>query len=143
MVLKGQVFMLDLSSAFLVLLLMSLFFLAIMAMTNNRISDSYGDFMKQKKLLDASEKLISVDLAVYSENTLKHHELSMEKIQSIGQKSIEELKHSLLLDDYNISLTIARSDKKILEMGESFGGIVVKRIALCGDETCVLEIRAR
>lgn len=143
MVLKGQVFMLDLSSAFLVLLLMSFSFLTLMAMTNNRIGDSYGDFIRQKKLLDASEKLVSVDLAVYSENTLKHHELSMEKIQNLGQEGMEELKHRLLLDDYNVSLTIVWKDKKILEIGESFGGIVVKRIALCEDEMCVLEISAR
>lgn len=135
--------MLDLSSAFLVMLLMSFSFLALTATANNRVSDSYGDFMKQKKLLDASEKLVSVDLAVYSENTLKHHELAMEKIQELGYKSMEELKHRLLLDDYNVSLTIVRSDKKILEMGGAFGGIAVKRIALCGDEMCVLEIRAR
>jgi hypothetical protein len=143
MVLKGQVFMLDLSSAFLVLLLMCSSFLALMSIANHKMGDSYGDFMKQKKLLDASEKLLSVDLAVYSENTLKHHELSIEKIQELGYKSVEELEHSLLLDDYNISLTIARSDEKILEIGEAIGGIVVKRIALCGDETCVLEISAR
>jgi len=142
MVLKGQVFMLDLSSAFLVLLLMSSSFLAIMAMTNNRIIDSYGDFMKQKKLLDASEKLISVDLAVYSENTLKRHELSMEKIQELGYKSVEELKHELLLDDYNVSLKIDKGGEIILDVGESSGGVAVKRIVLCGDETCVLEIRA-
>jgi hypothetical protein len=143
MVLKGQVFMLDLSSAFLVLLLMSFTFLAIMAMTNNRISDSYGDFMKQKKLLDASEKLLSVDLAMYSENTLKHHELSMEKIRDLGYKSMEELKHSLLLDDYNVSFRIDKGDEMILDMGNASGGTAVKRIALCGDETCVLEISAK
>jgi len=143
MVLRGQIFMLDLSLAFLLLLLMSFSFLALMSMTNQKMGGSYSDFMKQKKLLDASEKLLSVDLAVYSENTLKHHELSMEKIRELAYKSAEELKHELLLDGYNVSLTIARSDEKILETGESFGGIVVKRIALCGDETCVLEISAR
>ncbi len=143
MVLKGQVFMLDLSSAFLVMLLMSFSFLALMATTNNRIGEGYGDFMKQKKLLDASEKLISVDLAAYYENTLKHHELDLEKIRELGYKSADELKHGLLLDEYNVSLTIARNDEKILEIGGAIGGIAVKRIALCGDETCVLEIRAR
>lgn len=142
MVLKGQIFMLDVSFAFFVLILAIISFLSIMMLMNKSMAIDYSDFVRQKRLLDASEKLISAELADYSENTLKHHVLSLEKIGGLGRMGVSEVKRDLLLEDYDIYLSITIENRRILEIGEK-GGMSVKRIALCGGEACVLELNAR
>jgi uncharacterized membrane protein len=138
MVLKGQIFLLDASLAFLTILLSFSTFLATAYLTAHNMEQSYTDFIRQKRLLDASEKLITVDFAGYSENTLKHHRLSMTKMSA----SIDDLKHSLLLDDYDIALSVSAGGLSLVVLGNATGGAVVKRVALCGEEICVLELRA-
>ena len=144
MVLKGQIFMLDVSFAFFVLLLVVFSFLQVTALSNKTMTENYEQFMAQKKVLDASEKLVSVELAEYSENTLKHHVLSLGKIRDFGEMGLEKIKQDLLLEDYNVSLTIKTADgNELLNLGGASDGAVVKRIALCGDEICELEIHAK
>jgi hypothetical protein len=142
MVLRGQVFMFDVVLAFLVLLLIFSSFLQTIFLANGTMGESYENFLREKKILDASEKLIAVELAEYSENTLKHHILSLEKIKKFGAQEPEEMKRNLLLSDYNVSLSI-KADKELLKVGDNLDGTVVKRIALCGGEVCIIEIRAK
>ena len=143
MVLKGQVFMLDITFAFFVILLMFFFFLSVTALSNRTMVEDYQNFVKEKRLLDASEKLIAIELADYSENTLKHHVLSLDKIADFGRLSLEEMKQNLLLEDYDVYLSLRSGDKRLLSFGNAVGGALVRRIALCGEEVCVLEISAR
>jgi len=143
MVLKGQIFMLDVTIAFFVILLMFFFFLSISSLSNRTMTESYQNFVKEKRLLDASEKLIAVDLADYSENTLKHHVLSLDKIADFSRLSLKEIKQNLLLEDYDVYLNLKSGDRGLLGFGNAGDGIMVRRIALCGDEVCVLEISAK
>jgi len=143
MVLKGQVFMLDVTIAFFVILLMFFFFLNVSSLSNRTMTESYQNFVKEKRLLDASEKLVSIELADYSENTLKHHVLSLDKIADFSRLSLEEIKQNLLLEDYDVYLSLKSGDKRLLSFGNAIGGTLVRRIALCGDEVCVLEISAK
>jgi len=139
--LKGQIFMLDLSLAFLILLMLFSFLLSMLWLSNKKIAGNYEEFIVQKKLLDASEKVM-LDLAEYSENTIKHHNLSATKIMEFAGRGLEEIKRELLLENYNISIKLTTaSGKNMLEVGES-NGMSIKRVAVCGDELCVLEIRA-
>lgn len=143
MVLKGQVFMLDVTIAFFVILLMFFFFLNVSALSNRTMTESYQNFVKEKRLLDASEKLVSIELADYSENTLKHHVLSLDKIADFSRLPLKEIKQNLLLEDYDVYLSLKSGDKRLLSFGNAIGGTLVRRIALCGDEVCVLEISAK
>jgi hypothetical protein len=143
MVLKGQIFMLDVTIAFFVILLMFFFFLNVTALSNRTMTESYQNFVKEKRLLDASEKLVSIELADYSENTLKHHVLSLDKIADFSRLSLEEIKQNLLLEDYDVYLSLKSGDKRLLSFGNAGDGIMARRIALCGNEVCVLEISAK
>jgi hypothetical protein len=142
MVLKGQGFMLDVFFAVTVVLLMFFSFLSVLSLANKNAGESYKEFVLQKRLLDASEKLVTIELAEYSENTLKHHILSMDNITKIGALGIENIRQLLLLDGYNISLSIRTEDRELLDIGDAVGRTVIKRIALCGGELCVVELRA-
>ena len=143
MVLRGQAFMLDVTIAFFVILLLFFFFLSVSSLSNRTMSENYREFVREKRLLDASEKLIAIELADYSENTLKHHVLSMDKIADFSRLPLKEMKQSLLLEDYDIHLSLKRGDEELLSAGDSSGGTLVRRVALCGSEVCVLEIRAK
>jgi len=143
MVLKGQIFMLDVTIAFFVILLMFFFFLSVSSLSNRTMTESYQNFVKEKRLLDASEKLVSIELADYSENTLKHHVLSLDKIADFSRLPLKEIKQNLLLEDYDVYLSLKSGDRGLLGFGNAGDGIMVRRIALCGDEVCVLEISAK
>ena len=136
-------FMLDVTVAFFVILLLSFFFLSVSSLLNRTMSENYQEFIREKRLLDASEKLIAIELADYSENTLEHHVLSIDKIAGFGLLSLAEMKQSLLLEDYDIHLSLKKGDEELLSAGDGSGGTLVRRVALCGSEVCVLEIRAR
>jgi hypothetical protein len=142
MVLNGQIFSIDASFAFIVLIICTVFFLSIASYLNKETANKYLEFMKEKRLVDASEKLVSITLAEYSQDTLKHHELSLEKISLLSTTDILEIKKVLLLEDYNISLKIDAGNSSLLDIGDA-GGSVVKRIALCGEEICIVKISAK
>jgi len=142
MVLKGQVFMLDVSFAFFVLLLIFFSFLQVIALSNKTMVEGYENFVRQKRVLDASEKLVSIELAEYSENTLKHHVLSLDKINNFERLGLEKIKENLLLDDYDVSIVIKTEEGRLLGLGNASDGTVIKRIAICGGNVCVLEIHA-
>jgi len=136
MVLKGQAFMLDVMFAFFVILLSFASFMSLLYLSDRTMTGRYHEFITQKKLLDASEKLVTIELADYSGNSLKHHSLSIDKIRSFGALGLEKIRRNLALDGYNISLDIG-------ELSEgNCSGMTVKRIALCGGDACVLRICA-
>ena len=137
MVLKGQVFMLDVLFAFFVILLSFASFMSLLYLSDRTMTGHYREFITQKKLLDASEKLITIELADYSGNSLRHHSLSIDKIQKFCELGLDGIKRNLALDGYNISLKIG----ELLNEGNC-SGMTVKRIALCGGNVCVLKICA-
>jgi hypothetical protein len=57
--------------------------------------------------------------------------------------SLEEIKQNLLLEDYDVYLSLKSGDKRLLSFGNAGDGIMARRIALCGNEVCVLEISAK
>lgn len=146
---KGQVFTLDLAFAVFVYVLILFFFISSLFITSNSTISNYEKFKIQKKIFDASEVMITISnislggLAVYEENTVKHHELDLGKIKEFG-RNFDSLKKRLLLEDYDVWIRITkRSDGVLLNLGEEIKGIKITRFALCGDDECVLEIIAR
>jgi len=98
-------------------------------------TQSYALISTQKRLLDASEFLVSSDsgLAIRYDNELKHHQLDVSRISGKGQEALSEM---LLV---NASLRITSGGNEMIHIGDC-NGITVKRIALCNDEVCILEL---
>lgn len=138
---RGQAFLTDACIAFLILLFCAVFSLSVASFLNKGSAEEYLEFMRERRLIDASEKLVSVMLAEYSQNSLKHHELSPDKIRALSAVDLDTLREELLLEEYNISLRITAGNSSLLDMGAQ-GGAAVKRIALCGGEVCIVALGA-
>ena len=100
---------------------MSFFFLTQLSIITYEINFNYETFSKQKELFNASEVLVTSvsGLAIYEENTVKHHELDANKLKS----------------DYCVSI---KSKKINIECDHS--EIIVRRFALCNGDPCVIKI---
>ena len=150
-------FTIDLFISFLVLCMISCFFILDAFIIAKQTRERYAQFILQKKIFDASEALITtagsprdwvkperIGLAEYSENSVKHHILSEDKIKKMSELGLDFIKENLLLEDYEVNIVIKkRNGIELLNIGEKIKGTSVKRIALCGEEPCVLEITAK
>lgn len=146
---KGQIFTLDLGFAFIMYCFTIFIFFSSTATLINSSKTSYEEFEIQKKLFDASEMMISTSdisrlgLAVYEENTVKHHVLDMEKIDQLGKMNQSMVKEIFMLENHNVCIQVKTKDgKRILPSCEE-EGIKITRFVICGDEECVLEIWAK
>ena len=146
---KGQIFILDLGFAFIMYCFTIFIFFSSTATLINNSKMSYEEFEIQKKLFDASEMMISTSnisrlgLAVYEENTVKHHVLDMKKIDQLSKMNQSTVKEMLMLENYDVCIQIkTRNGEEILSSCDK-EGIKITRFVICGDEECVLEIWAR
>jgi hypothetical protein len=154
---RGQVFGFDTVFAFAVFCLIFFVIFSIAAQLTHAASWQYHEFIIQKQLYDASEALLTtpgyprdwtpetvqrLGLADYSENRVRHHELSLEKINAMALMPKEHVRSLLVLGEYAVSISIhTRHGRILMNLGEP-GDFVVKRFALCGDDECVVEISA-
>ena len=146
---KGQIFTLDLGFAFIIYCFTIFIFFSSTATLINSSKMSYEEFEIQKKLFDASEMMISTSnisrlgLAVYEENTVKHHVLDMKKVSQLSEMNQSMVKEMFMLEDHEVCIQIkTRNGEEILPSCDE-EGIKTTRFAICGDEKCVLEIWAR
>lgn len=146
---KGQIFILDLGFAFIIYCFTIFIFFSSTATLINSSKMSYEEFEIQKKLFDASEMIISTSnisrlgLAVYEENTVKHHMLDMKKVNQLSEMNQSMVKEMFMLEDYEVCIQIKTRNNEEILPGCEEEGIKITRFAICGDEECVLEIWAR
>ena len=103
-----MIFSLDAMAAFIVILLMlSVSMTHLFAQLSNQ-KENYEQFVLQRKLIEVSELMISNSekgLAIYEENTVKHHEIQDKEIDEfvgfyieileLGEESEHENKQSV------------------------------------------------
>lgn len=145
---KGMFFTLDLAFALLVYSMIIFYVLSMVSIVQD---NGLVDFKETKKivmLLDASEVILTNPnvtdggLVKYEENTAKHHELDLDKFETFVN-NFQKIKERLLLsDDVFVRITNTKGNL-LLEAGKPINGTKISRIALCGDESCVVEIIAK
>ena len=118
MVLKGQIFVFDLTISFFIMLIIVIVFLGQLFIVTDNVHDSFETFNRQKELFFASEKIISSKngLAKYEQNTVKHHDLELRNL------------------NLNYCITINNDDNC------EHNSTMIKRFALCGGDPCVIKI---
>ncbi len=153
MVLKAQAFMLDavMSSILMMFLILVVFSFAYARIDS--LKSELNDFKQQEKLFFASQALVmtsgiprnwtaidvkAVGLAKYENNTVMHHELSLDKIGRMLELG-EEKTYELLKLPQNSCITI-RTRSKSIGFDCVHKGVKVIRFALCGGEECVVEL---
>ena len=142
--LKGQIFITDVSIAFIVLIISLVFFTIIIIENHGKLVNDYVCFRKQASLMDASQLLISQPfdkrgLAEKSFNNIRHHSISSESIFLMSLKSDEDIKKDLALSGkWGLSISLL-DGRKLLSKG-NITGISSKRIALCDGEECYLSV---
>ena len=130
MVLKAQVFSTDIITALLIIMIICSLIIIKQDEIMSKTISNYQDFQLQKRLLQASELLITTSdkgLAKYENNAVKHHEINLSK--KINQSH-------LLLDNYETCITI--NDNNCAHFPNK-----ITRFAVCEGEICKVEISAR
>ena len=156
---RGQIFGFDAVFAFLVFCLIFITIFSASAQLAHSAADGYRRFELQKRLYDASEALVTtpgyprtwsaenvvrLGLADYSENRVRHHELSLEKIGAMASLQESRIAALLALEGLNVSVKITTREGDLLLGigGHGEAGNAVRRFALCGGEECVVEVSA-
>lgn len=156
---RGQIFCFDTLFAFLIFCLIFVIIFSAAAQLAHSAADGYRRFELQKRLYDASEALVTtpgyprdwtaddvvrLGLADYSENRVRHHELSLEKIGAMASLPEDRIAALLALDGLNVSVKITTRDGDLLLDAGGHGGAgnAIRRFALCGGEECVVEVSA-
>ncbi len=141
---KGQVFITDVSIAFIVLIISLVFFTIIVMENHSKLAEDYMCFRKQASLMDASQLLISqpIDkggLAEKSFNNVKHHSVPYTSIMAMSLKNDENTKKDLALSGrWGLSVSLSNGIDLLVKGNKT--GIVSKRIALCEGEECYISV---
>lgn len=110
--LRGQAHLMDASVAFIVMAFSVSFFMASLLWHHQRLAEDYQRFDAQRRMLDESQRIISGE---------KHHRVDAESIET------------------TYGLRVVYLEGGVLQRGGAEGN-VVRRIALCGGERCVIEL---
>ncbi len=160
---KGQITTLDLSTAFIIILSITIFTQTHHHQITSHSIRNQKKINTQKKLYTATESLITtpgkprgwekqphksqiLGLAEYKENTAKHHEINREKLEEMKKLPLETIKGKLGLEDLQISVEIQKLDGENLMKKtdlEKKNPIQVKRIALMEGEILVFKLQAK
>ena len=145
---KGQ-FMLDLAFAVLIYSLIIFYTISTISIIIGNGTTDFREAKTRSRLFDASEVMLTNPnvtyggLALYEENSVKHHELDIGKFGDF-LNSFAEIKQRLLLEGMDVFVRITtEGGKTLLEAGKPINGSKVSRVALCGGESCVVEIIAK
>jgi len=153
MVLKAQVFLIDSMLSVIVIIVVALLVFSAMASKINYLGEETEKFKQEGRLFFASQALVMtsgfpkkwntenvkvVGLALFENNTVMHHEISLEKIKKMKELGEEKTYSSLLLPA-DSCITI-RTRNANLGFKCDHKRIKVIRFALCGGEECVIEI---
>lgn len=136
MVLKAQIFASDAAIAFIVIMMTVTAFVTKNADITQSTAGNYEAFAIQAKLLQATDVLVATSdkgFAKHDENAVKHHEIDVAKV------TLD--KNALLLDGYDVCLTV-RSSSFNYGSCDHYQAKVT-RFAVCGGEVCRIELSAR
>jgi hypothetical protein len=148
------IFSLDVSLGALLLLAAAVAAFSQLSLAIHETADAYGKFLLQKKLLDASESLVTtagyppdwdaktvrrLGLARVAENSVKHHEIDAAKLRLMRRMDKSRIAGLLALDGYDVGIKITEIDGHVLLEKGSVAGTSVRRFALC-PEPCVVEL---
>lgn len=136
MVLKAQVYSIDVLVATMILIVMIFCALGAIKERQTNAIGNYENIRLQQKLLQATEMLITTPekgFVKYENNTARHHVIDTEKVRLN--------KESLLLEKYEVCLTISADSYSYGKCSHYATKII--RYAVCGDEICKLELSAR
>jgi hypothetical protein len=115
-------------------------FLSNSAILGSSMVADYKDFERASKLFYISEVLISSSnethggLAEYGENSVKHHKLSLKKLDYL-EDNWETVKSDYW--KYKDSLGLVIDGR---ELGNLTEGFKITRYAVCNNEVCTLEL---
>ena len=126
---KGLFFSLDAIVAFVIILFILGFSFSFFTRSLSTEKQNYSFFSTQAKLIQVSELMVTDSekgLVKYENEEVKHHQLKQENFH---------LKKEVSIDGENYGVEVLALNQK-----GSFQGISISRLALCGDDLCVVKV---